>query len=160
MTAVLEKCDIVLIRNLSEKGGAGKTRSFWEEKVHVVIENLNSENITYKVQPGNDLNGMIRTWHRYMLVSCDNLLDNFVWNIIGEDQTSNHKSKEDIKSKPSDTHTEIKGMVKSLTHNRSQGNKNKEMAYSDAETESSTENEALEFTPKELQCLDQGKSKR
>ena len=34
------------------------------------------------------------------------------------------------------------------------------MAYSDAETESSTENEALEFTPKELQCLDQGKSKR
>ena len=32
--------------------------------------------------------------------------------------------------------------------------------YEDAETESSTENEAIEFTPKELQSLDQGKIKR
>ena len=32
--------------------------------------------------------------------------------------------------------------------------------YEDAETESSTENEALEFTPKEMQSLDQGKIKR
>ena len=47
-----------------------------------------------------------------------------------------------------------------MTHNRSQGNKKKEVAYSDAETERSTENEALEFTPKEWQCLGQGKSKR
>ena len=47
-----------------------------------------------------------------------------------------------------------------MTHNRSRGNKKREVAYSDAETESSTENEALEFTPKELQCLDQGKIKK
>ena len=47
-----------------------------------------------------------------------------------------------------------------MTHNRSQGNKKKEVAYSDSETKSSTENEALKFTPKELKCLDQGKSKR
>ena len=46
-----------------------------------------------------------------------------------------------------------------MRHNRSQGNKN-DVAYSDAETESSTENEAFEFTPKQLQCLDQGKTKR
>ena len=37
---------------------------------------------------------------------------------------------------------------------------NKKVAYSDAETESSNENEALEFTPKESQCLQQGKIKR
>ena len=159
LTAVLEKSEGVLIKNLSETGGAGKMRSFREDKVHVVTENLNSENMTYKVQPENDLNGKICTLHRNMLLSCDGLLDNFDWNIIGEDHTSNHKSKEDIKSKPSDAHTEIKDRVKSVTHNRSQGNK-KEVAYCDAETKSSTENEALEFTPKELQCLDQGKSKR
>ena len=79
-------------------------RPFWEDKMHVVIENLNSENITCKVQPENHLNGKIRTLHRNMLLSSDNLLDNFNWDIIGEDHTSNHKSKEDIKSKPSDTH--------------------------------------------------------
>ena len=86
--------------------------------MHVVIENLNSENITCKLQPKNDLNGKTRTleW-KYTLLSCDNLLDNYNWSIIGEDYISNHKSKEDIKSKLSDTHAEIKGSVKNVTHN-------------------------------------------
>ena len=135
-------------------------RSFWEDKVHVLIKNLNSKNITYKVHPENDLNGKIRTLHRNMLLSCDNLLDNYDWSITGEDHISNHKSKEYIKSKPSDTNTQVKDRIKNATHNRSRGNKRKEVAYSDAETESSTENEAVEFTPKELQCLDQGEIKR
>ena len=43
----------------------------------MVIENLNSENITYKKQPENDLNGKICTLHRNMLLPCDNLLDNY-----------------------------------------------------------------------------------
>ena len=68
-------------------------RPFWEDKVHVVIENLSCENITYKVQPENDLSGKIRTLHRNMLLPCDNLLDSFDWNIIGEVHTSNQKSK-------------------------------------------------------------------
>ena len=160
LTAVLEKGDRVLIRNLSERGGTGKMRSFWEDKVHVIIENLNSENITYKVQPENDLNGKIRTLHRNMLLSCDNPLDNYDWSITGEDHISNHKGKEYIKSKPRDANTQIKDRLKNLTPNRSQGNKRKEVAYSDAERESSTENEALEFTTKEMQCLNQSKIKR
>ena len=71
LTAVLEKSEGVLIKNLSETGGAEKMRSFREDKVHVVTENLNSENMTYKVQPENDLNGKICTLHRNMLLSCD-----------------------------------------------------------------------------------------
>ena len=55
--------------------------------------------------------------------------------------------------------SEIKDRVKNATRNRSRGNKRKEVAYSNTETESSTENEEVEFTPKELQCLDQGKFK-
>ena len=49
-------------------------------------------------------------------------------------------NQEDIKSKPVDTQTEIKDRVKNVTQNRSRGNKRKEVVYSDAETESSTEN--------------------
>ena len=94
-----------------------------------------------------------------MLLSCDNLLENCDWSIIEGDHIINHKSKENIKSKPSDRHTETKDRVKSVTHDRSEGNKKKEVAYSDAETESSTENKALEFNSKELPCLDQGKIK-
>ena len=77
LTVVLEKGDRVLIRNLSVRGGTEKMRSFWEDKVYVIIENLNSENIGYKVQPENDLNGKICTLYRTMLLSCDNLLDNY-----------------------------------------------------------------------------------
>ena len=85
----------------------------------MVIENFNSENITYKVQPENDLNRKIRTLHRNMLLSCDNLLENYHWIIIGEDHISYHKSKEDINSKPSETHTPIKDRVKNMILNRS-----------------------------------------
>ena len=56
---VLEKGDRVLIRNMSKRGGTGKMQSFWEEKVHVVVENINNENITYKVKPKRDADGRI-----------------------------------------------------------------------------------------------------
>ena len=88
LTALLGKGDQVLIRNLSERGGGRKIRSFLEDKVHWVIENLSSENITYKVQPKNDLNGKMCTLHRNMPLSCDNLLDDYNWSEIGEDDIS------------------------------------------------------------------------
>ena len=94
-----------MIRNLSERGATGKIRPFWEEKVHVIIKNFSSENITYKVHPEKDLSGKIRTLHRNMLLSCGNLLDYYDWSVIGEDYISNRKSKKDMKSKPSATHT-------------------------------------------------------
>ena len=93
----MEKGDPVLIRNLPERGGTGKVRSFWDDKVHAVIENLSSENITCKVKSENDLNGKIHTLHRNMFLSCDNLLDNYNWNINHEDHIGNNKSKDDIK---------------------------------------------------------------
>ena len=40
----------IAYQNMSERGGTGKMRSFWEEKVHIVVENINNENITYKVK--------------------------------------------------------------------------------------------------------------
>ena len=56
---MLEQGDRVLIRNMSERGGTGKMRSFWKEKVYVVVENINNENITYKVKPESDNDGRI-----------------------------------------------------------------------------------------------------
>ena len=108
----------------------------------------------------NDLNEKIHILQRNMLLSCDNLLQNHNWSINGEDHISNHKSKEDIKTKPNDTNIEIKNTVKNVTHNKSRRNKRKKVAHSDAETEGSIENEAVELTPKELHCLDQGKIER
>ena len=77
LSPVLEKGDRVLIRNMSERGKTGKMRSFWEEKVHLVVENINNENITNKVKSEKNTNGRIRVLRRNMLLRCDYLLDNF-----------------------------------------------------------------------------------
>ena len=45
----LEQADRVLIRNMSGRGRTGKMRSFWEEKIHVVLENIKNGHITYNV---------------------------------------------------------------------------------------------------------------
>ena len=59
LSSVLEQGDRVLIRNMSEREGTGKMQSFCEERVHVVVENTNNENITYKVKPERDTDGRI-----------------------------------------------------------------------------------------------------
>ena len=68
LSPVLEQVDRVLIGNMSKRGGAGKMRSFWVEKVHVLVEKINNENITYKVKSERNTNGRIRVLHRNMLL--------------------------------------------------------------------------------------------
>ena len=57
---------IVFIRNMSEKGETSKMRSFLEEKVHVVVENTNNENIAYKVIREMETDERIRVLHKKM----------------------------------------------------------------------------------------------
>ena len=84
LSPVLEQVDRVLIRNMSKRGGTGKMQSFWDEKVHVLVEKINNENITYKVKPERDTNGRIRVLHRNMLLPWNNILENFNWSIKTE----------------------------------------------------------------------------
>ena len=46
---VLDNGDRVLIRNISKRGGTGKISSFWAEKVHMVVENIQNEKVIFKI---------------------------------------------------------------------------------------------------------------
>lgn len=58
---VLKVGDRVLIRNLGERGGPGKLRSYWEKSVYVVKEVSN--NPVYVVYPENSDSGKTRILH-------------------------------------------------------------------------------------------------
>ena len=79
--SILLPGDRVLVRNMSERGVTGKLRSFWEDKVHIVLETYGENPVLYRVQAENDPNGRTRNLHRNMLQPCDDLLDNFNWNL-------------------------------------------------------------------------------
>ncbi|XP_035264283.1 uncharacterized protein LOC118222647 [Anguilla anguilla] len=62
----------VLIRNLSERGGPGKLRSHWEDKIHVVVGKKNEDSPVFEIRP-EDGKGNNRIVHRNLLLPCDSL---------------------------------------------------------------------------------------
>lgn len=76
----------VSVRNLSERSGTGKMRSYWQEKVYIIVSHTGNDPVTYNMRPEQKSKGETRTVHPNMLIYCDNLLHNFDWNI--EEQAS------------------------------------------------------------------------
>ena len=66
-SAVLSEGDPVLVKNVREKGGPGKLRSYWEQQVYRVIERK-GEGPVYVIEP--ERGGESRTVHRNLLFHC------------------------------------------------------------------------------------------
>ena len=74
LSAKLEPLEIgtrVLVRNLTERGGTGKLRSFWEEKIYKIIDQKDNNGLVYSIQEEGNERSRIRVLHRNHLLACD-----------------------------------------------------------------------------------------
>ena len=98
----LKPGDRVLVRNLTLRGSPGKLRSFWEDKMHIVIGRKGDNSPVYDVQKESDPNAKVRTLHRNLLLPCDFFLveqpSQSVRNLKQKTET-NHKPKVNKSSK-------------------------------------------------------------
>ena len=73
ITHRLEIGDRVLVRNMGEKGGPGKLRSYWEQEIYTIVDCKGDTGVVYSVRPENKEKERVRTVHRNMILPCEHL---------------------------------------------------------------------------------------
>ena len=90
-------------------------RLHWKENIHVVLESFEDDPVLYKVRAENNINSTTRNIHRNLLLLCNQLLDNFNWNILEEG--NNPESTSRSNKLPKDRKSSIRKLPKEGQHN-------------------------------------------
>lgn len=72
-SSALHFSEHILIKNSTPRGGPSKLHNFWEDTVHVLVTQMESDLPVYEVRPEKG-KGRSRALHRNLLMSCDHLL--------------------------------------------------------------------------------------
>ena len=119
---VLEPNDRILFRNVSERGGTGKLRSYWKNDIYVVVS-CDPQLPIYKIKQEND-NKPVKTVLRSLLLKCNELpfdkknlnLKKSKWKISLLRKTSSHYN--------SELENEIKSLTEFVLINQNNQNPN------------------------------------
>lgn len=90
MTA-LHPGDSMLVKNLSEQGGTGKLRSYWEDTIHTVVRQVGTDIAIYKVKPETGKEKS-RISFCHLVITCHSNLQ------LQSDQKGRHRIKGIIKN--------------------------------------------------------------
>ena len=71
-SSILQPGNRVLVRNLSERAGPGKLRSFWENDIYIIVGRKGEDSPAYEVASEN-YGRKKRVLHRNLLLPCDYL---------------------------------------------------------------------------------------
>ena len=74
LKATLEPLEVggrVLVRNFTERGGPGKSRSIWEQKIYRRKEKKDEDGLVYAVVEEGNPKSRVRILHRNHLLSCE-----------------------------------------------------------------------------------------
>ena len=138
MFTPLEIGDRVLIQNKRERGGPGKLRSYWEQKVYIITDVKGSQNVVYEVREEGNRKSKPRVVHRNMLMSVN---DDFVL-------SENEEKVEEKKSEKEKKNEEKKHKVVKNDENKMAAAQKKVV-----ESDSDDSEEERGFYPSELQGL-------
>ena len=135
---VLEPNDRILFRNVSERGGTGKLRSYWKNDIYVVVS-CDPELPIYKIKQEND-NKPVKTVLRNLLLKCNELpfdkknlnLKKSKWKISLLRKTSSHYN--------SELENEIKSLTEFVLINQNNQNHNPPVLTREEERRDETKN--------------------